>query len=134
MSPLRKLLRHPGTYLAILALLGAAAYADSLRSPDRQLTSRVYINLVRSYQSVGSPILAHFVQCRYRPTCSRYSIETVQRYGFPPRSCLDRGPPLALPGKRSSRHCRPGSLAPGQDQPISAIVLIAKVLSGSIIG
>ncbi len=108
MSPLRKLLKHPGTYLAILALLGAAAYADSLRSPDRQLTSRVYINLVRSYQSVGSPILAPFVQCRYRPTCSRYSIETVQRYGF------RRG--VALTAARLWR-CR-GSVPLGTADPV----------------
>ena len=82
MSPLRKLLKHPATYLAILALLVPAAYVDSLQPSDRQLTSRVYIAMVRGYQSVGSPVLASFVQCRYRPTCSRYSIETVHRYGL----------------------------------------------------
>jgi putative membrane protein insertion efficiency factor len=82
MSPLRKLLKSPATYLAILALLAAAACADSFRPPDRQLTSRFYIALVRGYQCVGSPLLAPYVQCRYRPTCSRYSIETVQRYGL----------------------------------------------------
>jgi len=82
MSPLRKLLKHPATYLVILAVLAAAAYGDSFQPPDRQLTSRAYIALVRGYQSVGSPVLAPFVQCRYHPTCSRYSIETVQRYGL----------------------------------------------------
>ena len=82
MPALRKFLKHPGTYLAILALLAAAAWADSFQSPDRQLTSRVYIAVVRCYQSVGSPLLAPYVQCRYRPTCSRYSIESVQRYGM----------------------------------------------------
>jgi putative membrane protein insertion efficiency factor len=97
MSPLRKLLKHPATYLAILVLLVAAAYADSLQPSDRQLTSRAYIAVVRGYQSVGSPVLASFVQCRYRPTCSRYSIETVRRYG------LRRG--LALTAARLWR-CR----------------------------
>ena len=82
MSPLRKFLNHPAMYLPILALLAAAAYADSFQAPDRQLTSRVYIALVRGYQSVGSPLLTPYVQCRYRPTCSRYSIETVRRYGL----------------------------------------------------
>jgi Putative membrane protein insertion efficiency factor len=82
MSPLRKCLKHPATYLAILALLAAGAYADTLQAPDRQLASRVYIALVRGYQSVGSPWLTPYVECRYRPTCSRYSIETVQRYGL----------------------------------------------------
>jgi putative membrane protein insertion efficiency factor len=82
MSPLRKFLKHPATYLAILALLAAVAYADSFQRPDRQLTARAYIAMVRSYQRGGSPLLVPYVQCRYRPTCSRYSIETVQRYGL----------------------------------------------------
>lgn len=98
MSPLRKLLKHPATYLAILALLGAGAYADSLQRPEDQLTARVYIALVRGYQSVGSPLLAPYVQCRFRPTCSRYSIATVERYG------LRKG--LALTAARLWR-CRP---------------------------
>jgi uncharacterized protein len=75
-------MKRPATNLAILALLAAAAYADSFQAPDRQLTSRVYIALVRGYQSVGSPLLTPFVQCRYRPSCSRYSVETVRRYGL----------------------------------------------------
>jgi uncharacterized protein len=82
MPPLRKFLKYPGTYLAILALLAAVAWAEGSQSPNRQLTSRVYIAVVRGYQSVGSPLLARYVQCRYRPTCSRYSIESVQRYGM----------------------------------------------------
>lgn len=82
MSPLRKLLKHPATYLALLALLAASAYADTFRSPDRQLTARLYIAAVRGYQRVGRPILAGYVQCRYRPTCSQYSLETVRRYGL----------------------------------------------------
>ena len=108
MSPLRKLLRHPGTYLAILALLGAAAYADSLRSPDRQLTSRVYINLVRSYQSVGSPILALFVQCRYRPPAPATPSKPFSATGF------RRG--VALTAARLWR-CR-GSVPLGTADPV----------------
>jgi uncharacterized protein len=82
MSALRKSLKHPATYLALLGLLAGSVYADSFRRPDRQLAVRVYVVLVRGYQSVGRPLLAGYVQCRYRPTCSRYSIETVQRYGL----------------------------------------------------
>jgi putative membrane protein insertion efficiency factor len=82
MSPLRKFLKHPAAYLAILGLLVGSAFADSFRPPERQLAARVYIVLVRGYQRLGNPRLAGYVQCRYRPTCSRYSIETVQRYGL----------------------------------------------------
>ena len=78
MSPLRKLLKHPATYLAILGLLAGSALADSFRPPDRQLATRVYIVLVHGYQGLGDPLLSGYVQCRYHPTCLRYSIETVQ--------------------------------------------------------
>jgi putative membrane protein insertion efficiency factor len=108
MSALRKFLKHPASYLAILALLAAAACADTFQRPDRQLTSRVYIALVRGYQSVGSPLLTPYVQCRYRPTCSRYSIETVQRYG------LRKG--LALTAARLWR-CR-GRVPLGTSDPV----------------
>jgi putative membrane protein insertion efficiency factor len=108
MSPLRKLLKHPATYLAILVLLAAAVYADSFQRPDRQLASGVYIALVRGYQRVGSPVLTPYVQCRYHPTCSRYSIETVRRYG------LRRG--LALTAARLWR-CR-RSVPLGTEDPV----------------
>ena len=99
MSPLRKCLKEPATYLALLGVVAVGACADSFRNPDRQLTARAWVALVRGYQSVGSPLLAGYVQCRYQPTCSRYSIETVQRYG------VRRG--LALTASRLWR-CRAG--------------------------
>ncbi len=82
MPTLRKCLSHPGTYLALLGLLAGLVCADSFRPPDRQFSARVYIALVHGYQHLGHPVLAGFVQCRYRPTCSRYSIEAVQKYGL----------------------------------------------------
>ena len=82
MSPLRKCLKHPGTYLAFLGLLVTGAYADSFRLPDHQLSARAYIALVRGYQSVGRPEVTRIVQCRFSPTCSRYSILAVQKYGL----------------------------------------------------
>jgi putative membrane protein insertion efficiency factor len=82
MPPLRKWLKHPGTYLALFGLLTAVAFADSFRLPDRQLSARAYVALVHGYQSLGRPLVADFVQCRFRPTCSRYSIDAVQKYGL----------------------------------------------------
>lgn len=82
MSTLRKSLKHPGTYLALLTLTAAAVYADSFRLPDRQVSARVYIALVHNYQRMIRPELAGLVRCRFSPTCSRYSIEAVQRYGL----------------------------------------------------
>jgi uncharacterized protein len=108
MSPLRKRLKHPGTYLVLLGIIVAGAFADSFRPPDHQLSARVYIALVRGYQSVGRPVTEHFVQCRFRPSCSRYSISAVQEYG------LRRG--LVLTAARLWR-CRSG-VRPGTDDPL----------------
>ncbi len=83
MSALRQRLTHPGTYLALLGLIAAAVVVDGLRPPDRQLGGRAYIGLVRGYQAAGSPRIARLVQCRFQPTCSRYSIQAVRRYGLP---------------------------------------------------
>ena len=63
----------------LVASLGFAW--DILRLPTQQLTARVYIGSVHVYQAVGRPLLKGKVACRYRPTCSDYSIEAVQRYG-----------------------------------------------------
>lgn len=82
MPPLRKYLKHPGTYLALFGVLMAIAGADSFRPPDQQLCARAYVAVVRGYQTVGRPVTAGFVQCRYRPTCSRYSVDAVHKYGL----------------------------------------------------
>jgi len=45
----------------------------------RRLPSRLLIWLVRFYQMAISPLLGS--HCRFRPTCSQYFIEAVQKYG-----------------------------------------------------
>jgi putative membrane protein insertion efficiency factor len=84
MPPLwKRLIKQPEPYLAVLALLMALAGVDSLRPPDRQITARMYPVAVRIYRFLGHPIThALGVRCRYRPTCSEYSIEAVRKYGI----------------------------------------------------
>ena len=82
MSALRKCLKAPGFYLTLLGLLGVLTFADTRRSPDRQITAQGYIKVVGAYQRLGSPLLTGYVQCRFRPTCSRYSVEAVRKYGM----------------------------------------------------
>jgi putative membrane protein insertion efficiency factor len=45
----------------------------------RRLPSQFVIGLVRCYQFTLSPIVGR--QCRFHPTCSRYFIEAVEKYG-----------------------------------------------------
>jgi putative membrane protein insertion efficiency factor len=44
-----------------------------------RLPSRVLIGAVRVYQWTLSPIIGR--QCRFQPTCSRYFIGAVEKYG-----------------------------------------------------
>ena len=68
--------------LLLTVLVGGLALAiDASRLPANQLTARGYVGSVRIYQAVGRPLLEGKVACRYRPTCSEYSIEAVQRHG-----------------------------------------------------
>lgn len=66
-----------GAVLAVLLL-----FADTLRSPEAQFTAQVYIGTVHTYQAYGRPMLEGVVACRYRPTCSDYSIAAVERFGI----------------------------------------------------
>ena len=82
MSSLRKCVKHPGIYLGILGLAAVLVGLDGLRAPDHQWIGPTYVALVHVYQHAGSPLLQGRVQCRFKPTCSNYSIAAVQRYGI----------------------------------------------------
>ncbi len=42
--------------------------------------SKLLIGLIKIYQMVLSPWIGR--ECRFFPTCSHYSIEAIERYGF----------------------------------------------------
>lgn len=69
--------------IGTLLLAGGLALAfDIAQPPRRQLVARLYVSSVRVYQAVGRPLLQGRVACRFRPTCSDYSIEAVQKFGI----------------------------------------------------
>jgi putative membrane protein insertion efficiency factor len=77
----RKLNRLKLILLVVVTVVGLALVVDVCRAPGHQLTARSYIGLVHVYQVVGRPLLKGKIACRYRPTCSDYSIEAVQQHG-----------------------------------------------------
>jgi putative component of membrane protein insertase Oxa1/YidC/SpoIIIJ protein YidD len=81
-SIMRKALRSPATWLALLLLFVALAVADSLRPPSRQVSVRLFTAAVTGYHHYLHPLTGHFIHCRYEPTSSRYSVEAVQKYGI----------------------------------------------------
>src|ERR1017187_2612463 len=82
MSTLRKRLTRPYRYFAVVILLCAAAAADSSRPPATQITGQIYVSAVRLYQRYGRPLTSRLIHCRYRPTCSEYSLQAVGRLGI----------------------------------------------------
>jgi putative membrane protein insertion efficiency factor len=70
-------------YVLAFVLFGSLLiFCDSLRSPQNQLSARTYIGIVHTYQSYGRPMLEGIIACRFRPTCSEYSIQAVEKYGI----------------------------------------------------
>src|SRR5260370_22374548 len=85
MSALRKRVaafKKPHLYLAIIFTLIAAACADSFRKPPSQVTAYLWTRAVRLYQVHGRAALHPYLQCRYTPTCSEYSIEAAETHGL----------------------------------------------------
>ena len=70
-----------------------------------QMLSFVFLLLIRFYQGCISPWLG--ANCRYRPTCSAYTFEAIQKYG------PFKGTWMGM--KRIAR-CRPG--VPGGYDPV----------------
>jgi putative membrane protein insertion efficiency factor len=77
-----QLLKKPHTWLALLLLFFLLAVADSLRPPSRQASVRVFTAAVAGYHHYLHPLTGRYIRCRYQPTCSRYAVEAVQKYGI----------------------------------------------------
>jgi hypothetical protein len=80
-SAVGKVLRNPAAWLALLLLLGALGMADYLRPPSRQVSVRLFTAAVAGYHHYLHPVTGRWIHCRFEPSCSRYSVEAVQKYG-----------------------------------------------------
>ena len=103
-----QLLKKPHTWLVLCLVVCLLVCADALRPPSRQVSVRAFTAAVAIYHHTLHPITGHFIHCRYRPTCSHYAVEAVQKYG------IARG--LALSFRRI-RSCR-RTVAMGTADPV----------------
>ena len=84
MSALRQSVRRPGFLLIAAAAIAAAAIFDWTRPPPDQVSVRAYERtVVTVYRGVVRPTTARFIRCRFRPSCSHYSLQAMRTHGFP---------------------------------------------------
>jgi hypothetical protein len=74
--------RRPEPWLAVLLGLALLFAADSLRPPQSQISVRLFVASIDGYHHYLHPLTGRFIRCRYEPTCSRYSVQAVRKYGI----------------------------------------------------
>lgn len=72
----------PHSWLAALFGLALLFGADALRPPQSQVSVRLFVAAVDGYHHYLHPLTGRFIRCRYEPTCSRYSVQAVRKYGI----------------------------------------------------
>ncbi len=67
--------------LALLLLVALAAL-DLSRPPAHQVSARLLLGAIHTYQATLSPLMPRVgVHCRFTPTCSRYAEGAIRKYG-----------------------------------------------------
>lgn len=82
MPSLQHRLLNPKLWLATLLVVVVLFVADALRPPQNQVSVRLFALSVEGYHRFLHPVTARYARCRYNPTCSRYAVEAVQKYGI----------------------------------------------------
>lgn len=82
MPALRHRFLRPEPWLGAILLSALLFGADALRPPQRQVSVRLFAASVNGYHHYMHPFSAHFIRCRYNPTCSNYAVQAVRKYGI----------------------------------------------------
>jgi putative membrane protein insertion efficiency factor len=68
--------------LIVAFVVGALVAHDVIVSPRHAFGARATLGAISAYQAHISPHLRGFVVCRFRPTCSVYGYQSVEKYGL----------------------------------------------------
>jgi hypothetical protein len=82
--------------------------ADAMRLPQRQVSVRIFAASVDGYHHYLHPLSSRFIRCRYKPSCSIYSVQAVRKYGIAKGGWM---------GLRRIARCRP-SVPMGTEDPV----------------
>ena len=67
-----------------LVVVAITTLCDWMRPPSRQVSVILYNNVViKGYRLLLQPWGRYVVTCRFRPTCSVYSEQAMEKHGFP---------------------------------------------------
>jgi uncharacterized protein len=85
LSALRPAVKKRRVWLRVAAVvLAIGALCDWMRPPSRQVSVVLYNNVViKGYRLLLQPWGKYIVSCRFRPTCSVYSEQAMEKHGFP---------------------------------------------------
>ncbi|MEO6488048.1 MAG: membrane protein insertion efficiency factor YidD, partial [Thermoanaerobaculia bacterium] len=65
-----------------IAVLAFAVGHDLASQPRDRFGVRAAVAAIDQYRARVSPRIARFTQCRFRPSCSAYGREAIQKYGL----------------------------------------------------
>lgn len=82
MPSLRHRLLRPEPWLAALLAAALLFGVDAMRPPQSQMSVRLIALSVDGYHRFVHPVTGHWIRCRYRPTCSNFTVEAVRKYGI----------------------------------------------------
>lgn len=75
-------MKRPYILAALLLVLVGGCFAHDVRVEMRdQFATRAAVSLIEGYRAHASHPMSKFVRCRFQPTCSRYGLAAVKKYG-----------------------------------------------------
>jgi putative membrane protein insertion efficiency factor len=82
MSALQTYVKRWRLALVLPVLVLAVGVYDAQHRPPERVGVRLFVASVELYRLTVRPLTSRWIRCRYRPTCSEYAIEAVEKYGL----------------------------------------------------
>lgn len=64
-------------------ILALGAGIDGFQTPQRQIGVRFHHAAIESYRALLKPLIEGSTRCKFKITCSEYSLRVVSEHGWP---------------------------------------------------